>query len=393
MPGSKAILPPALSEHVLTISLAFRIEFHAPLVCRSGTVRHRGVLGNSHHCFDGYGDGRTERTAARSSLLALTRLPSTSTAAPPPRSRRLLIENRVVGSVKLLPPVVCPILRDNMKCGTSVASAIELVIRPRSGWQPIEWRDAFRYRELLGFLVWRDIKIRYRQTLLGGVWAILQPLLAMVLFTLLFHRITGIQSDGTPYPLFVFAGTSAWMFFSNAVTQSSQSVVGNQQLVSKVYFPRIFIPLGAVGALLVDLALSLTLQFPLMLYYHWPVSIKLATLPVFVLGAVLAASGAGLILSALNVSFRDVKYAVPFLIQMGLFVTPVIYPIRYIPGKWKILLGLNPMTGVIMGFRYALLGSEASWRLVSMSLAADLAIFAVGLFVFRRMEIRFSDVI
>jgi lipopolysaccharide transport system permease protein len=274
-----------------------------------------------------------------------------------------------------------------------MASTVELVIRPRSGWQPIQWRDAVLHRELLGFLIWRDIKIRYRQTLLGGVWALLQPLLAMVLFTVLFHRLSGIKSDGPPYPLFVFAGTSVWTFFANAVSQASQSVVGNQQLVSKVYFPRIFIPLGAVGALLVDLFFSLGLLALLMLYYHWPVSIKLALLPAFILGAVLAASGAGLILSALNVSFRDVKYAVPFLIQMGLFVTPVIYPINYIPGNWKVLLGLNPMTGVVIGFRYALLGSEASWEIICISVAASLVMFTFGLFVFRRMEIQFSDVI
>jgi lipopolysaccharide transport system permease protein len=169
--------------------------------------------------------------------------------------------------------------------------------------------------------------------------------------------------------------------------------VSNQALLSKVYFPRVFIPLGAIGALLLDLALSLGLLFLLMLYYRWPVSVKLLWLPVFTLAAVLATSGSGLILSAFNVSFRDVKYAVPFLIQMGIFVTPVIYPIRYIPGHWRILMGLNPMTGVVLGFRYSLLGSASPWPIMGLSLAMSLAIFAAGLLIFRRMERRFADII
>jgi lipopolysaccharide transport system permease protein len=274
-----------------------------------------------------------------------------------------------------------------------MASTFELVIRPRRGWQPVDFREVVLYRELLGFLVWRDIKIRYRQTFLGGLWAILQPLIAMVIFTFVFNRLAGVKSDGPPYPLFAFAGLAAWTFFSNAVSQSSNSLVGNQQLVSKVYFPRIYIPLGAVGALLLDLAFSLGLFAVLMVYYRWPMSANIVLLPIFILGAVLFASGAGLFLSALNVSFRDVKYAVPFLIQMGLFVTPVIYPMRYIPRRLQMLMGLNPMTGVVVGFRHALLGSPASWTLMGTSLGMSAVCFVFGLFVFRRMETRFADVI
>jgi len=272
-------------------------------------------------------------------------------------------------------------------------SSFEVTIRARTGWQPVDFKEIFLYRELLAFLVWRDIKIRYRQTLLGGLWAVLQPLIAMFILTFIFNRLAGVSSDGPPYPLFAFAGLAPWTFFSTAVSQSSNSLVSNQALISKVYFPRVFIPLGAIGALLLDLALSLGLLFLLMLFYRWPVSAKLLWLPVFTLAAVLATSGSGLILSAFNVSFRDVKYAVPFLIQMGIFVTPVIYPIRYIPGHWRILMGLNPMTGVVLGFRYALLGSASPWPIMGLSLAMSLAIFVAGLLIFRRMERRFADII
>ena len=272
-------------------------------------------------------------------------------------------------------------------------SSFEVTIRPRTGWQPVDFKEIFLYRELLPFLVWRDIKIRYRQTLLGGLWAVLQPLIAMLIFTFIFHRLAGVNSDGPPYPLFAFAGLAPWTFFSTAVSQSSNSLVSNQTLISKVYFPRVFIPLGAIGALLLDLSLSLGLLVLLMFYYRWPVSAKLFWLPVFILAAVLATSGAGLILSAFNVSFRDVKYAVPFLIQMGIFVTPVIYPIRYIPGHWRILMGLNPMTGVVLGFRYSLLGSASPWPIMGLSLTVSLVIFVVGLLIFRRMERRFADII
>jgi lipopolysaccharide transport system permease protein len=177
------------------------------------------------------------------------------------------------------------------------------------------------------------------------------------------------------------------------VTQSSNSLIANQQLVSKVYFPRIFIPLGAIGALLMDLVLSLGLFAVLMLYYRWPVTPALFWLPVFLLGAILAAGGVGLTLSALNVSFRDVKYAVPFMVQMGLFVTPVIYPAHYIPQRWQILMGLNPMAGVVIGFRHALLGSQASWKVMGLSLAMSAFLFVCGLLIFRRMENRFADII
>lgn len=269
----------------------------------------------------------------------------------------------------------------------------ELFIKPRRGWQAVNWREVFLYRELLGFLVWRDIKIRYRQTLLGVVWAVLQPLLAMVIFTFVFHGVAGVKSDGPPYSLFVFAGLAPWIFFSNGVTTSSNSLVANQQLVSKIYFPRIFIPVGSVLAFLVDLGISLLLQFCLMLKYHWALSEHVLLLPIFILAALLSASGLGLIFSALNVNFRDVKYAIPFLIQMGLFLTPVIYPVTYLPRRLRPLLALNPMTGVVTGFRWALLGTAMDWKAVNISLVVSVGLFVIGLLIFRRMERRFADII
>jgi lipopolysaccharide transport system permease protein len=274
-----------------------------------------------------------------------------------------------------------------------MSTTFELTIRPRKGWQPIDFREVYLYRELLAFLAWRDIKIRYRQTLLGGLWAVLQPLIAMVIFTFIFNRVAGVKSDGPPYPLFAFAGLAPWTFFSTSVTQSSNSLIANQQLVSKVYFPRIFIPLAAIGALLLDLLLSLGLLAVLMVHYRWHLTASIFWLPVFMLGAVLAASGAGMGLSALNVSFRDVKYAVPFLVQMGIFVTPVIYPAHYLPQRFQVLMGLNPMAGIVTGFRYALLGTPASWQMMGLSLGVSAFLFVCGVLIFRRMESRFADVI
>jgi lipopolysaccharide transport system permease protein len=275
----------------------------------------------------------------------------------------------------------------------NMQSQIELTIEPRRGWQPVNLREVYFFRELLAFLVWRDIKIRYRQTLLGGLWAILQPVLAMFIFTFVFHRMAGVGSDGAPYPLFSFAGVSVWTFFASSVAQASNSLIANQQLVSKTYFPRIFIPLGSICAFLLDLLLSLVLLAILLVYYRWRVGFALLELPLFILGAFLSAAGLGLGLSAINVRFRDVKYAVPFLLQMGIFVTPVIYPIQYVPKRWQILVGLNPMAGAVLGFRHAVLGSPASWSLMALSLAVSVCLFVGGLLVFKRMEQLFADVI
>jgi lipopolysaccharide transport system permease protein len=269
----------------------------------------------------------------------------------------------------------------------------ELVLRPHKGWQPVDFREIFAGRELFRFLVWRDIKIRYKQTMFGGLWAVFQPLLGMLIFTLFFNQLAGIKSDGPPYPLFSYTGLVLWNFFANSVAMSSNSLVGNQVLVSKVYFPRIFIPLAAIGALILDLFIGLLLLLAIMIYYRWPLGWSAIEMPIYALGTLLAASGLGLFLSALNVRFRDVKYAVPFFLQMGMFVSPVIYPVRYVAPRFQWILGLNPMTGMIVGFRHAMLGGSADWPLVGISSAASVFLFVTGLLIFRRMERRFADII
>jgi lipopolysaccharide transport system permease protein len=274
-----------------------------------------------------------------------------------------------------------------------MATTYNLLLKPRRGWQPINWNEIWMNRQLLGFLIWRDIKIRYRQTLFGGLWAILQPLLAMLIFTFFFHKLSGVASNGPPYPLFAFAGLTFWTFFSNAVSMASNSLIGNQVLISKVYFPRIFIPLGSIGALLLDLVVSSLLMLAFMVYYRWPLSMSILWVPGVILACCLAASGLGLILSAWNVRFRDIKYAVPFFLQMGLFVTPVIYPIEYVPERFRALLALNPMTGVVVAARYAFLGGPAHLDLILISLLVSLALFVAGLFIFRRTETRFADIV
>jgi len=274
-----------------------------------------------------------------------------------------------------------------------MASTVEFVIKPRHGWQLIPFRELWHYRDALGVMVWRDVQIRYRQTLLGGLWAILQPLLAMIIFTLLFNRVAHISSDGPPYPLFAFAGLLPWTFFANSVSQSSASLVANQQLVSKIYFPRVFIPLGAIGALLLDLLVGLLLAFGLMLYYRWPVTPALFTLPLFLAGSIVAAAGFGMLLSALNVKFRDIKYVVPFMIQMGMLVTPIIYPVSYMPRRIRPFLALNPMTGMVLGFRHALLGTPVDPKVVAISMVSAGVILGGALLIFRRMEIEFADII
>jgi lipopolysaccharide transport system permease protein len=274
-----------------------------------------------------------------------------------------------------------------------VDSTYELVIEPRKGWQPVDLRELWKYRELLGYLAWRDITVRYKQTVLGGLWAILQPLIGMVVFGVLFQRVSGIRGDGSPYPLFVFTGLVLWTFFSNGVTLSSISLTGSEQMIRRIYFPRILVPLGQIVAMGFDLMISLVFLGLLMVYYRWHLTLTVLWLPVFLFGTCLVTAGFGFILSTLNVHYRDVRYAVPFFTQMMLFLTPVLFPIDRVPGKLKFLLSLNPMAGMVEGFRYALLGSPVSWHLVAGSFAGAIVTFVAGLFFIRRMETTFADVI
>lgn len=269
----------------------------------------------------------------------------------------------------------------------------ELNIRPRSGWQRIDLRELWLYRELLGFLVWRDIKVRYKQTVLGGMWAVIQPLIGMVIFGVLLKRVTSLGSDGPPYILFVYAGLVPWTFFANAVSFAGNSLIGSEQMIRKIYFPRVLIPLASITALYLDMLISLGFMGILMLYYRWIPGSALLLVPLFMLGTFLAAAGIGMFLAALNVEFRDVKYVVPFFTQMAMFVTPVIYPLSRAPRQLRVLLAFNPMTGMVEGFRNAVLGGPIVWVVIWPSILISVALFVIGAVFFHRMERNFADVI
>ncbi|MGC8669457.1 MAG: ABC transporter permease [Chthonomonadales bacterium] len=269
------------------------------------------------------------------------------------------------------------------------------VIEPPKGLTGINWGELWRYRELLYFLTWRDVKVRYKQTVLGAAWAILQPLTQMVVFTIFFGRLAGIgqKTGGTPYPIYVYAGLLPWTFFANSVTNCANALVGNTNLITKVYFPRLVIPFATVGAALVDLAVSFAVLIALMLWYGTHLTWQIAYVPLFLVGTLLAAGGVGSLLSALTVAYRDFRYVVPFLIQIWLFVTPVIYPSKMVPGRWRWLLDLNPMSGLIEGFRAAFLGGRMDWPHIALSFAVSAALFLAGAVYFRSTERRFADII
>ena len=254
--------------------------------------------------------------------------------------------------------------------------------------------EVWQFRELLAFLVWREVKIRYKQTALGVAWAILQPIFTMVVFSVFFGRIGHIPSDGLPYPVFAFSALVPWQLFAFALAESSNSVVANQRLVTKVYFPRVIMPMAAVGVGLVDFCLSLGVLLGLMAFYRVVPSSAILTLPLWTLLAVTTALAVGVWLSALNVRYRDIRYTLPFLTQVWLFATPVAYPSSLVPERWRTLYALNPMVGVVDGFRWALLGRAAAPPMtVAVSAAAMIALLTLGLFYFRRTERTFADVI
>lgn len=255
-------------------------------------------------------------------------------------------------------------------------------------------QEIWAYRELLYFLVWRDIKVRYKQTALGVAWVVIQPLLTMVVFTLFFGKLANVPSDGIPYPLFVYAGLVPWTLFAYSLTESSGSLVSNQNLITKVYFPRLIIPLASVLAGLVDFTISFGVLLVLMLYYGVLPTVFVFTIPLFVALAVMAALSVGIWLSALNVEFRDVRYTIPFLTQLWMFVTPLAYASSLIPPQWKVIYGLNPMAGVVEGFRWALLGRTAApGLLLAASVPVVVVLLVGGAYYFRRMERTFADVV
>ncbi len=269
------------------------------------------------------------------------------------------------------------------------------IIEPTRGWAPLNWRELWDYREVLYFLVWRDIKVRYRQTLIGAAWAVIQPLMTMLVFTVFFGRLARVPSDGLPYPLFAFAALVPWTFFSRALTLSADSLVASGHLITKVYFPRLLVPLARVIGCLPDLALSLLVLLGLVLWYgRVPNLTAVVWIPVFVLIAMCAALGVGLWLSALNVQYRDVQHLVPFLTQLWLFATPIAYPSSLLSEPWRTIYAVNPLVGVVEGFRWTLLGSGGEPTiLILASSCATLFALITAVFFFRRVERGFADVV
>ncbi len=269
-----------------------------------------------------------------------------------------------------------------------------VVIRPSAGWTPLDLAGLWRARELLYFLVWRDVKVRYKQTVLGMLWAVLQPLLVMVVFTVIFGHFARLPSDGVPYALFVYCALVPWTFFAQALSQSANSLVDSSYLISKVSFPRLVIPLAAAFGAAIDSAVTLVLLFALLVIYGIRPTPALIALPAFLALALVAAVAAGVWLAALNVRYRDVRYTIPFLIQLWFYVTPIAYPAGLITGPWRVALALNPLTGIVEGCRWALIGTGALDGLaLALSIGISLPVLVAGLYHFRRVERRFADLV
>ncbi len=270
----------------------------------------------------------------------------------------------------------------------------KIVIVPSKGWMPVKFSELVEYRDLFYFFTWRDLKVRYKQTILGIFWAILQPLITMVIFSLFFGRLANVPSDGLPYPIFSYTALVPWTFFANGVTQASNSLVQNANMIKKIYFPRLIMPVSAVLGGLLDFALAFLVLLGMMVFYRIYPTANVIWLPVFLLLAIITTIGVSMWLSALNVLFRDIRYIVPFLMQVWLFLTPIAYPSSLIPEKLQPLYGLNPMAGVVEGFRWALLGTDSfpgPMLLVSFMVAVFFLIS--GVYYFRRMEKSFADII
>jgi lipopolysaccharide transport system permease protein len=272
------------------------------------------------------------------------------------------------------------------------ASTQTLRIEPESRWSsPLS--ELWAYRELVGFLIWRDLKVRYKQTVLGVAWAVIQPVMTMVLFSVVFGQVAKLPSDGIPYPLFTFAALLPWQLFAGGITGASNSLIGSSGLLTKVYFPRLVIPVAAVTGALVDFAIAFGILLALMVWYGVTPPPAVILLPLFVLLALLTALAAGLWLSALNVKYRDVRYAMPFLMQFWLLASPVAYSASLVPAKWQFLYGLNPLVTTVQGFRWAIVGASAPSPFLLPSIGSVLLLLVSGLVYFRRMEDTFADVV
>lgn len=277
-----------------------------------------------------------------------------------------------------------------------------IYLRPSHGWSALNLRDLWRYRELIYFLIWRDIKVRYKQTALGATWAIIQPFFTMIVFTIFFGRLAGVPSEGVPYPIFSYTALLPWGLFTKALSDAGRAMVSNRAMITKVYFPRLVIPIASVLSGLVDFSIAFIVLIGMIFYYnnvpseYAPITVTPAilTLPLFILLALVTALGVGLWLSALNVKYRDINYIMPFLTQFWLFITPVAYPASMVPEEWRWLYALNPMTGVVEGFRWALLGTSSSPDpMLAISTAISILLLISGLFYFRRMERTFADMV
>lgn len=277
---------------------------------------------------------------------------------------------------------------------SSISPEVHIIIEPPRGWTALDLKELWQYRELLFFLAWRDIKLRYKQTALGAAWAILQPLLTMIVFSVIFGELAKLPSDGIPYPIFTYTALLPWQLFAFALANSSNSLINSQNLISKVYFPRLIIPLASTLAGVLDFVIAFLVLLCMMAYYRVVPTLAILYLPFFLLLALLSALAVGIWLSALSVEYRDVRYIVPFLTQLWMYATPIAYASSLIPEEWRLLYGLNPMTGVVDGFRWALLGMEIQNSLViGVSAIVVLAMFISGLYYFRQMENNFADVI
>ncbi len=276
----------------------------------------------------------------------------------------------------------------------NVADVPEVVIQPSKGWASLNLSEVWQYRELLYFLSWRDIKVRYKQTALGVAWAVIQPFFTMVLFTLVFGRLAKIPSDGVPYPIFAYAALVPWTFFANSLTQASNSLVTSTNLIKKVYFPRLIIPVSSVISGAVDFAIAFAVLLGMMVFYGVIPTVNVIWLPCFLMLVLITALGVGLWLTAMNVQYRDVRYTIPFLTQFWLFATPIAYPSSLLSEPWRTLYGLNPMAGVVDGFRWALLGVETGpGPMMLVSALVAMFVLVTGLFYFQRMERTFADIL
>lgn len=283
--------------------------------------------------------------------------------------------------------------RDRSKAKDVAASERRSLIKSEENGVQLDLGELWTFRELLYFLTLRDIKVRYKQTLMGVAWVIIQPLLTVLIFTLVFNRFVRLETGSLPYPLFAFSGLLLWLFFSTAVTNSTHSLVSNANLITKVYFPRMFIPAASVGAGLVDLAVAFLLLVVLCFYYGVGLTLNALLLPLFILLMALLALGVGLISAAVTVKYRDLRHALPFVIQLWMFASPVIYPASIVPEGWKWMVTINPVAGIIEGFRASLTGSPLNWMHVSISAAITLLVLVCSLYVFRRFEHTFADVV